>query len=179
MDNTGKTRNAKMRQSPSTETESLRLGNWSSKEAWNLAAVAWAAMLLGTALVLEHGFGQAPCALCLTQRAFVLLAGLFVAVGLAHNTRLGIYPLLATLAAVLGGYFSVRHLYLLTLPPEQVPSCGVDFDYLVEAFPLMDILRAMTVGTGECAEQSFEIPALALAGFAAMVAITINYWRMR
>ena len=149
------------------------------KEAWNLAAVAWAAMLLSTALVLEHGFGLAPCALCLTQRAFVLLAGLFVTVGLAHNPRLGIYPLLATLAAVVGGYFSVRHLYLLTLPPDQVPGCGVDFDYLIDAFPLMDILRAMTEGTGECAEQSFVIPALALAGFAAMVAITINYWRMR
>ena len=99
-------------------------------------------MLLSAALVLEHGFGLAPCALCLTQRAFVLLAGLFVAVGLAHNPRLGIYPLLATLAAVVGGYFSVRHLYLLTLPPDQVPGCGVDFDYLIDAFPLIDILRA-------------------------------------
>ena len=150
-----------------------------SKEAWNLLAVAWAAMLAVTALVLEHGFGLAPCALCLTQRAFVLLAGLFAAAGLAHNPRLGIYPLLATLAATVGGYFSTRHLYLLTLPPDEVPTCGVDFDYLIEVFPLMDILRAMALGTGDCAEQSFVIPALALAGFAAMVAITLNYWRLR
>ena len=171
--------NKEMKQSPNRASALRRLGNSASKEAWNLAAVAWAALLLGTALVLEHGFGQAPCALCLTQRAFVLLAGLIAAVGLAHNPRLGIYPLSATLAAVVGGYFSVRHLYLLTLPPDQVPRCGVDFDYLIEVFPLMDILRAMTVGTGECAEQSFVIPALALAGFVAMAAITVNYWRMR
>ena len=150
-----------------------------SKEAWNLLAIAWAAMLAVTAMVLEHGFGQAPCALCLTQRAFVLLAGLFAAAGLVHNPRLGIYPLLATLSAAAGGYFSVRHLYLMTLPPDEVPTCGVDFDYLIEVFPLMDILRAMALGTGDCAEQSFVIPALALIGFVAMAAITLNYWRLR
>lgn len=144
-----------------------------------MAAVAWAALLVITALVLEYGFDQAPCALCLTQRVFVLLAGLIAAVGLAHNPRLGIYPCLATLAAVVGGFFSVRHLYLLTLPPDAVQGCGVDFDYMIEVFPLMDILRNMTFGTGECAEQSFVIPALALAGFVVMAALTVNYWRMR
>ena len=149
------------------------------KEAWNLLAVAWAALVAVAALVLEYGFGQAPCALCLTQRAFILLAGLLAAAGLVHSPRLGIYPLLATLAATVGGYFSVRHLYLLTLPPDEVPGCGVDFDYLIEVFPLMDILRAMAVGTGDCAEQSFVLPALALAGFVVMAAITLNYWRMR
>ena len=166
-------------QSASTGGWSWRQAMSGPKEAWNLLAVAWAAMLAVAALVLEYGFGLAPCALCLTQRAFVLLAGLFAAAGLAHNPRLGVYPLLATLAATAGAYFSVRHLYLLTLPPDDVPGCGVDFDYLIEVFPLMDILRAMVVGTGDCAEQSFALPALALAGFVGMAAITLNYWRMR
>ncbi len=168
--------NTTLEQSPSA---SRQFANLPLKEAWNLAAVGWAAMLAGAALVLQYGFDLAPCALCLTQRAFVLLAGLIAVLGLAHNPRLGIYPLLATLAAVAGGYFSARHLYLLTLPAEQVPGCGVDFDYLIEVFPLMDILRAMTVGTGDCAEQAAWIPALALVGFVAMAAITVNYWRMR
>ena len=150
-----------------------------AKRWWNLAAVAWAAMLLNTALVLEHGFGLAPCALCLTQRLFVVLAGLCAAAGLAHDSRLGIYPLLAMLASVGGGYFAVRQLYLMTLPADQVPSCGVDFDYLIDVFPLMDILRAMTVGTGDCAEQSAAIPALALVGFVGMAALSAIYWRMR
>ena len=150
-----------------------------AKRWWNLAAVAWAAMLLNTALVLEYGFGLAPCALCLTQRLFVVLAGLCAAAGLAHDSRLGIYPLLAILASVGGGYFAVRHLYLLTLPADEVPSCGVDFDYLIDVFPLMDVLRAMIVGTGDCAEQSAAIPALALAGFVGMAALAAAYWRAR
>ena len=149
------------------------------KRMWNLAAVAWAAMLLNTALVLEHGFGLAPCALCLTQRLFVVLAGLCAAAGLAHNPRLGIYPLLTIGASIAGAYFAIRHLYLMTLPADQVPSCGVEFDYRIDVFPLMDILRHMIVGTGDCADHSPTIPALALVGFIGMAALTAIHWRQR
>ena len=150
-----------------------------TKRLLNLAAIAWAAMLVNAALVLELGFGLAPCALCMTQRLFVVLAGLCAAAGLVHNPRLGIYPLLTLLASLAGAYFAVRHLYLLTLPADAVPSCGVDLDYLIEVFPIMDVLRAMTVGTGDCAEQGAAIPALALVGFAGMAALTAAYWRER
>ena len=152
---------------------------WQGKEFWNLAAVAWAALLAAGALVLEHGFGQLPCALCLNQRAWIMLAGLIAAVGFAHNPRLGIYPLLTTAASVAGGAFSIRHLYLLTLPADQMPGCGVDLDYMIDVFPVLDILRYMTVGTGECADESFAIPALALLGFVGMVALAVTYWRHR
>ena len=150
---------------------------WQDKEIWNLAAVAWAAMLAAGALILEYGFHQAPCALCLNQRAWIMLAGLISATGFAHNPRLGIYPLLGLLASLAGGAFAIRHLYLITLPADQVPGCGVDLDYMIEVFPVLDILRHMTVGTGECAEQGFVIPALALAGFVGMIALIITYWR--
>jgi len=155
------------------------LDAWNKKEFWNLAAVAWAAMLVGGALVLELGFGQLPCALCLNQRLWIMLAGVLCVVGLAHNPRLGIYPLLAAAASVAGGAFSIRHLYLLTLPPDSVPGCGVDLEYMLDVFPIMDVLKNLTMGTGECTEQSFVIPALALAGFAGMLALTITYWRSR
>ena len=148
-----------------------------SKDFWNLAAVAWAAMLLGGALILEYGFGMAPCALCMTQRLFVLLAGVAAVAGLAHNPRLGIYPLMAVLATVAGAWSSIRHLYLLSLPADQVAGCGVDFDYMVAVFPIMDVLRAMLSGTGECAEQSWVVPGLALAGFVGMLILVVVYWR--
>ena len=155
------------------------LADWNGKELWSVATVGLAAAMAGGAIVLEYGFGLAPCALCLTQRLLVLLAGLFAVAGLAHWPRLGIYPLLTILAALAGGYFAIRHLYLLTLPADQVPSCGVDFDYLLEVAPLMDVLRAMTAGTADCAEQGATIPALALAGFAALIALAVAQWRSR
>lgn len=163
----------------SVSTSRLRngLADWNRKELWSVATVGLAAAMAGGAIVLEYGFGLAPCALCLTQRLLVILAGLFAVAGLAHGPRLGIYPLLTILAALAGGYFAIRHLYLLTLPADQVPSCGVDFDYLLEVAPLMDVLRAMTAGTADCAEQGATIPALALAGFAALIALAVAQWR--
>ena len=154
---------------------------WATKgdmpPAWSLATVAWAGLVAATAIVLEHGFGLAPCALCLTQRLFVLLAGLIAVFGLGHNPRWGLYPLATALAALVGGGFSIRHLHLLSLPADQVPGCGVDLEYLIEVFPLMDILRAMTMGTGECADQGAAIPALALLGFAGLLVLAAAHWR--
>lgn len=158
--------------------EQMRNGKvWNDKELWNLAAVGWAAMLGGGALILEHGFGMAPCALCLNQRLWALLAGLLALGGLAHNPRIGIYPLLAILASVAGAGFSLRHLYLLTLPADEVAGCGVGLEYMIDVFPLLDILRHMTVGTGECTEQGFAIPLLALFGFIGMATLCAAYWR--
>lgn len=146
-------------------------------EAAALAATATAAAMGGGALLLEYDFGLVPCALCLSQRVFALLAGLAAVAGVAHG-RGGRWYAGATLAfAGAGAYFAVRHLYLLSLPPGAVASCGVDFDYMVQAFPLADVLAAMLAGTGECAEQSAALPALALAGFAALAGLAVFWWR--
>lgn len=153
------------------------LRDWPRNEAAALAATATAAAMGGGALLLEYDFGLVPCALCLSQRLCALLAGLAALSGLAHG-RGGRGYAGATLAvAAAGGYFALRHLYLLTLPPGEVESCGVDFDYMVKAFPLADVLPAMLAGTGECAEQSAALPALALAGFAAVGAFALLWWR--
>ena len=155
----------------------MLFAEWDRKELWNLAAVAWAAMLVGAALVLELAFAQEPCPLCVNQRWWAMLAGILAVAGFAHNPRLGIYPLLVSLASLAGAAFSIRHLYIMTLPPGSVKSCGVPLDYLIGG-PILDLLKAMA-GTGECADQSFVIPALALAGFVGMIALTVTYWRSR
>lgn len=149
------------------------------KAWWGLAIVGWAAGLLAGALVLEYGFGLAPCALCLNQRLWVVLAGMVAGVGFAHNPRLRVYPLLAALASLGGAFFAVRHLHLLTLPEGAVPRCGVDFGYMLDAFPLAEVLTAMLSGTGECADQSATVPALALLGFVGILALAFLQWRSR
>jgi disulfide bond formation protein DsbB len=53
--------------------------------------------------------------------------------------------------AAIGGGFSLRHLYLQSLPEHEAPSCGPDIDYMLQNFPLSDVLLTMTRGTGDCA----------------------------
>ncbi|MXY55384.1 MAG: disulfide bond formation protein B [Gammaproteobacteria bacterium] len=151
---------------------------WDRKDLWNLGAVAWAAAMVGVALVLELGFAQEPCPLCINQRWWAVLAGILAVAGFAHNPRLGIYPLLVSLASLAGAAFAIRHLYIMTLPPGTVKGCGVPLDYVLDVFPVGDILRVMA-GTGECADQSFVITARAVAGFWGYLALTVNYWRSR
>ena len=144
-----------------------------TSELWAVMLVASVGALLFAALIMEHVFGIAPCPLCLMQRIWFFVAGAFAFASLLHNPRLGIYPLCSMVAAVIGGGFSIRQLYLQGLPPDQVPSCGPDMSYMLEAFPLTDVLIAMTRGTGDCAEVAWSflgisIPGWALVGFAAL-----------
>jgi disulfide bond formation protein DsbB len=127
--------------------------------------VAGTGFLLAGALVMEHLFDMDPCPLCL----------------LLHSPRWGIYPLLTLLAAVIGAGFSIRQLYLQSLPEDQVPACGPDMTYMLENFPLADVLAAMTRGTGSCAEVAWQfgltIPGWALVGFATIAVLAIVQFR--
>lgn len=147
-------------------------------EFWALCLVAVVGLLLFAALVMEHAFGMDPCPLCLMQRIWFFFAGVFAFTSLLHNPRWGIYPLLTMLAALIGGGFSIRQLYLQSLPADQVPACGPDMAYMLEALPLSDVLIAMTQGTGDCAEVAWSllgisIPGWALLSFAAIIVMAV------
>ena len=146
-----------------------------------LAIIALCGFALAGALVLEHALGLAPCPMCLMQRIWVILVGLVALIGLTHNARWGIYPMLSGTAAIIGGGFSIRQLYLQSLPPEEVPACGPPLEWLLDG-PVSDLLVAMTQGTGDCAEVMWSflglsIPGWALLGFVAMLAVSALQFR--
>lgn len=149
---------------------------------WALAIVVLGGTLLGTALVMEHVFGLAPCPLCLMQRIWVFFGALAAYVGLLHNPRLGIYPLATIACSIIGAGFSLRQLWLQALPADQVPACGPDLAYMFEAFPLTEVIAAMTQGTGDCAQVSFSflgisLPGWTLLGFLVLSAAAALQWR--
>ncbi|MCZ6889048.1 MAG: disulfide bond formation protein B [Gammaproteobacteria bacterium] len=155
-----------------------------TKTDLGLAIILVAGLSLVTALVLENAYGLAPCPLCMMQRIWIMIAALVALVGIWHNPRLGIYPLLTLIAALTGAGFSLRQLWLQHLPADQVPSCGPGLEYMIESFPFSDVLRAMTFGTGSCADVvwsflGLSIPAWALVGFIIMLACAILQWRTR
>lgn len=149
---------------------------------WALVVVLIAGGVLCVALFMEFVMGLAPCPLCVMQRIWFAMAGLIAYGGLMHNPRWGIYPLLTTVACAVGAFFSIRQLWLQSLPAEQVPACGPDLAYMIDAFPLSDLLAAMTSGTGDCAEVAWSflglsIPAWALVAFALMILASILQFR--
>jgi disulfide bond formation protein DsbB len=84
-------------------------------------------------------------------------------------------------AAIVGAGFALRQLYLQQLPPEAVPACGPDLAYMIEAFPPLEVLQAMTLGTGNCAVVDrvlgVNIAIGSLLGFTALLATAAFWWR--
>lgn len=145
-------------------------------QQWAVITTLVCGFLLCAALFMEHVMGLAPCPLCMMQRLWIAIVGLIIYASLMHNPRLGIYPLIGMLASIAGGGFSIRQLWLQSLPADQVPACGPDLQYMLDAFPLSDVLVAMTSGTGDCATVSWSllgisIPGYVLAGFIVLFAL--------
>ena len=134
-------------------------------ESWAVAICIGGGGLLCAALFMEFAMGLAPCPLCMMQRIWLALLVIISFVGLTHNPRLGIYPLSALIAGVVGAGFSIRQLWLQSLPKDQVPACGPDLAYMIDAFPLSDLIAAMTSGTGDCANVSWSLLGLSIPGW--------------
>ena len=134
-------------------------------EQWATWICLGAGGILFIGLLVEFALGLAPCPLCMMQRIWFALTGIVAWIGLSHNPRWGIYPLVSALCAMVGGGFAIRQLWLQSLPADQVPSCGPDLSYMIDAFPLGDLLAAMTSGTGDCAVVHDVIPLMSIAGW--------------
>jgi len=116
------------------------------------------------------------------QRIWFFFAGLVAFAGLVHNPRWGIYPLVTIVVSLVGAGFSIRQLWLQSLPPDQVPACAPSMAYMFENFPLGQVLELMTQGTGDCAQVSWQflgisLPGWALVGFGAIVVMAALQWR--
>ena len=147
------------------------------KIAYLLGFVVCAA-LMGWALWLQYGMGIEPCPLCALQRIAVSVIGIIFLAAFIHNPRnLGaaIYAGLVLIVAGGGGALAARHVWLQSLPKDQVPACGMGLSYMMESLPFLDVLKKVYAGSGECAEKGWEFLGLAIPGwtFVFFIAITI------
>jgi len=144
------------------------MSDWSLRH-WSLAGLALCVMMMAVALGLEHIVGLEPCPLCVFQRVAVIAAGLVFALAAVHapKGRVGavIYGVLAGLAVIAGIAIAARHLWLQSLPADQVPSCGPGLDYMVEVLPLQKVIGSVLSGSGECAEVGARLLGLSLPGW--------------
>ncbi len=135
--------------------------------------------LIAYAFYLQYVDGLEPCPLCQVQRACVIAMGLVFLVAGYQNPRRGGATAYALLQLLLGGAgiaVATRQLWLQSLPKDQVPSCGMGLNYMLETLPMTDVLKKVFEGSGECAEKGWEFLHLSIAGwtlvfFVAMIII--------
>jgi len=143
----------------------------------NFAGFAVCAALLAYALYSQFVLHLEPCPLCIFQRIGVALLGLvFLAAALHHPRGGGRYAYAAAIAvaalATLG--VAARHLYVQSLPPGSLPSCGAPLAVLLKFTPVWEVIRKVLTGSGECAQVNWSFLGLAMPAWVAIWAVLLG-----
>lgn len=133
--------------------------------------------LLGYAWYAQSVMGLEPCPLCIFQRVGVAACGLlFLLAGLQYRVRPAriAYGALLLVAAVLTAGVSARHVWIQHLPEGAVPACGASLNYLLDVFPLTDVIRKVLTGSGECARVTWRFLGLSMPAWVLIAAIGLG-----
>lgn len=111
-------------------------------------------LLMAAAYYMQYVMGLEPCAMCMLQRFILVMVGLVLMVATIQNPAsrgVGIYAIVTMVLSLAGLASAGRHVWLQHLPADQVPECAPPWDYLIDSFPLTDVIRTMLKGSGDCA----------------------------
>lgn len=131
----------------------------------------WAGLLGSLALLAIAYFyfqlelGLDPCPLCMFQRVALVGVAFFCLLGLLFRPRQLGAKFLAfgvTLSSVFGLLIAGRQVWLQHLPADQVPECGPDLAFMLEAFPFTQMISTVLAGSGECAEVQWSLLGLSM-----------------
>ena len=95
---------------------------------------------------------------------------------LHHPKRWGapVYGALLVLAALATMGVAGRHLWIQHLPEGAVPACGATLSYMLEVFPLSDVIRKVLTGSGECARITWSLLGLSMPGWVLLAAAALG-----
>tara|TARA_Y100000758_G_scaffold131882_1_gene93287 strand:- start:44 stop:364 length:321 start_codon:yes stop_codon:yes gene_type:complete len=84
-----------------------------------------------------------------------------------------------TIAIIVCGIsLSIRQLYLQNLPPELVPTCGPDIDYLFETLPILEVFMLAIRGDGNCAEVLWSFLGISIPGWLLVAFVALFIYAM-
>ena len=151
--------------------------NLPSRRTLNLAGFLICAGMMAFALYAEYQLFMEPCPLCVFQRIAVIGMGLAFLLLAAHNPSPGwarrFYLGLLSLFAVFGVVVAGRHVWLQSLPPDKVPSCGPGLDYMLDTFPFSEALKMVFTGSGECANVDWSLLGLSMPAWVLVAVVAL------
>lgn len=155
----------------SSSTSSMRFG-------YVLGFLACAG-LIAYALYVQYQLFIEPCPLCILQRVVFIAMGVVFLLGALHAPRYGgrrAYAAVLSVLALIGIGIAWRHLWLQSLPADQVPACGPGLSYMIDAFPLGETIKMVFTGSGECAEINWRFLGLAMPAWSVVWYVLLGAW---
>jgi disulfide bond formation protein DsbB len=135
---------------------------------WFLLVALACAGMLGYALYVQHVDFLDPCPLCVFQRVVFMFIGAVSLLAAIHGPAAAgrwVYGGLVILGGLTGVGIAGRHLWLQSLPADQVPDCGMGLNYMLETMPFSAVLSEVFYGSGECAEVIWSFLGLSMPGW--------------
>ncbi|MAF84351.1 MAG: disulfide bond formation protein B [Gammaproteobacteria bacterium] len=145
----------------------------------NFAAFIACTGMMGFALFAQHVLHLEPCPLCIFQRvALITLGGVFLLAAIHPAGRIGrrIYAVMLAAPALAGVGVAGRHVWLQNLPKDQVPACGPGLDFMVDTFPMLEVLDMVLSGSGECAEVVWRFLGLSMPTWTLVCFLALGGW---
>ncbi len=146
----------------------------------NLLGFLACAGLMGYAFFAQMGLGLDPCPLCMLQRVGIVAIGVMFLIAAVHHPRgvvgARIHGTLIGLVALFPIVVAGRHVWIQSQPEGSVPSCGATLDFMLEAYPLLTVLRKVLSGGGECARIDWMFLGLSMPAWVLIAAICLAIW---
>lgn len=148
-----------------------------SRRALNVFGLLVCLGLLGYAWYAQAHLGLEPCPLCIFQRVGIAACGLLFLLAALHDPGRGgarIYGALLVVAGLVCAGVSARHIWIQHQPEGSVQACGASLDYMLEIFPLTDVIRKVLTGSGECARITWAFLGLSMPGWVLIAALGLG-----
>ena len=143
----------------------------------NLGAALVCAAMFGYALYASRVLGLLPCPLCMFQRVCIVTLGIMFLIAALHPARRTgaiVYGLLIFLAAGAATWVAGRHVWIQHQPAGTVPSCGAPLDNLLQMFPILEVIRRVMTGGGECGAIDWTFLGVSMPGWVLVMAVSLG-----
>ena len=143
----------------------------------NIAGFLVCVGLMAYALYAQYGLGLEPCPLCIFQRIGIMLIGVTFLGAALHHPRGGgryVYGALLALFMLFTVGIAARQLYIQSLPPGTLPSCGAPLAMMLRFMPVTEVIRKVLSGSGECGEVNWTLLGLAMPAWVLISAVLLG-----
>ena len=146
-----------------------RPANW-------LGAGACAAAL-AFALYAQYGMNLVPCHLCIFQRVAMAALGIAFVLAALFSRPGGRGVFFAALVGLMGAATIAtagRHAWIQMQPEGSVPACGADLAFMLDLFPLTDVILKVFKAGGECAKIDWSFLGLSMPAWVLVLAVALT-----
>ncbi len=135
------------------------------------------AVAVAFAFYAQYGLDLVPCHLCIFQRVtMAAMCGAFALAALfSRPGRAG--ALFAALIGVTGIATLAtagRHVWIQMQPEGSVPACGADLDFMLDIFPLTEVILKVFQAGGECAKVDWSFLGLSMPAWVLILAALLT-----